>query len=32
MALVVALVVLGARAARRHYRSPDPVPEAPLAA
>jgi carbon starvation protein len=32
MALVVALVLLGARAARRHYRSPDPVPEAPLAA
>jgi carbon starvation protein len=32
MALVVALVVLGARAARRHSRSPDPVPETPLAA
>jgi carbon starvation protein len=32
MALVVALVVLGARAARRHYHSPDPVPETPLAA
>jgi carbon starvation protein len=32
MALVVALVVLGARAALRYYRTPDPMPEAPLAA
>jgi carbon starvation protein len=32
MALVVALVVLGARAAMRHRRSPDPLPEVPLAA
>jgi carbon starvation protein len=32
MTLVVALVVLGARAALRYYRSPDPAPEVPLAA
>jgi carbon starvation protein len=32
MCLVVTLVVLGARAARRHYRSPGPLPEVPLAA
>jgi carbon starvation protein len=32
MTLVVALVLLGARAALRHYRSPDRLPEVPLAA
>jgi carbon starvation protein len=32
MVLVVALVLLGARAARRHYRSEPPVREVPLAA
>jgi carbon starvation protein len=32
MLLVVALVLLGARAARRHYRSEPPVREVPLAA
>lgn len=32
MLLVVALVVLGARAALRYYRSPEPMKEAPLAA
>jgi len=32
MLLVVALVVLGARAALRYYRMPEPMPEAPLAA
>ena len=31
MALVVALVVLGTRAALRHYRSPEPIGEVPLA-
>jgi len=32
MTLVVALVVLGARAALRYYRSPEPMKELPLAA
>ena len=31
MTLVLALVVLGARAALRHYRSPESLPEVPLA-
>ncbi len=32
MGLVIALVLLGARAALRHHRSSDPLPEVPLAA